>query len=175
MQRRRAEPGAQPLREEVDLEEQQRRVDQKKRAKRQAKCCKPSTALLWVIAFSTIVTMIIMVAVVASIYGTAGKVQQMITTAEVMVAQVNNSGITEVVFQLGTQWQAAGLTNSSLAAISKALGATEIVTGVIADIEPALVKQLANRTMITVLGLLGLAENIIATQHLNFEIPLGPG
>lgn len=132
------------------------------------------TAVTFLVIEQTILV-IVFVALIIAMVTPAGKVNQMIDTGYVMISQVNNSGVTDVVFQLATNWQQQNMTNSTLTMIENAFGATDIVFGLIQTIEPTIMKDLANRTAITVSGFLELVDNIIKNQHIDVTIPLGPG
>lgn len=132
------------------------------------------TAVTFLVIEQTILV-IVFVALIIAMVTPAGKVNQMIDTGYVMISQVNNSGVTDVVFQLATNWQQQNMTENTLSMIQSAFGATDIVFGLISAIEPTIIRDLANRTAITATGFLELVDNIIKDQHLDLTIPLGPG
>lgn len=162
-----------PIRD-ADDEERGRR-----RAKRKSKCCnnncETQSALLSVMVFALLGILVLFVVIVVSLYGPAGRMNQTLNTAEDMIFKVNNSGITNVIFDIATNWQSSNMTTGSLALISGAIRSSDIVFGLIASIEPELVRELANRTAITASGFLELVDGIIKNQHLDITIPLGLG
>ncbi len=116
---------------------------------------------------------LLMVVLVVAAFGPAGRVNQMLTTTENMVAQVNSSGITNVVFEMGQNWLTNNMTASTLHLMADVFASADVISGLIFSIEPELVKELANRTSITVTGLLNIIDGIIINKGLNVVLPLG--
>ena len=135
--------------------------------------CNSQVTLLSIIAACLITIVLLVIVVVVSVYGPYGKVTQMISTADTMLTTVNNSGIASIVFQMGQNWIAQNQTAQLLALMNGAADAGDVVFGIIEGIEPELVLALANQTSITVTNLLTLIDNIVTSQGLNIQIPLG--
>lgn len=145
---------------------------QEQPTKRGKRCCDGNALQVatlvpvWIIALGLVV-------VLASLFGPYGKVNQMMTTADIMLTQVNNSGITDVIYQFGTNWQATNQTQNLLSMLNGANVASNTLFAIVDAIEPELVGDLMNKTSITVSNLLELIDGIINQKGLNINIPLG--
>lgn len=122
------------------------------------------------LAVTGIFVMLLVIAV--SVYGPYGRVNQTLLTVETMVAQVNSSGVTNVVFDMAQNWITSNSTAATFHLLQDAFASFEIVSGIVLAIEPQVVLELANKTSITVTGLLQLIDGIIVNQGLDISIPL---
>lgn len=157
-----------PILEEYSDPEREHGVYRKQRHKQG--CCEnvnTQTALLFGMLFMMTILAVVMVVVVLSAYGPAGKVQNTIVTISDMVAKVNKSGLADVVVTIVNNWQVGNHTQQTFTLLNALYESGGQVTDIVLAIEPALVKELANRTSITVSGLLTLAETIINNQGID--------
>jgi hypothetical protein len=148
-----------------DSDSEHRRSRHKKRG-----CCQnvnTQTSILFLMAFMLTILAVLLIIVVVSVYGPAGKVQNTITTVSEMVAKVNNSGLADVVVAVVNNWQVGNHTQQTFTLLNALYESGGQVTDIVMAIEPTMVKELANRTSITVGGLLALAETIINNQGID--------
>lgn len=140
------------------------------RKRKSGGCCSnvdTQTTLLFGIFFMMAILAVIMVVVVVSVYGPAGKVQNTINTVTDMVYKVNNSGLTDIVVAVANNWQTGNHTQQTFTLLNALYDSGSQVTDIVMAIQPEMVSQLANRTSITVGGLLALAETIISNQGID--------
>jgi methylmalonyl-CoA mutase cobalamin-binding subunit len=141
-----------------------------KHRRRKDRCCEngnTQTTLLFGIFFMMAILAVVMVVVVVSVYGPAGKVQNTILTVSDMVARVNNSGLTDIVVAVATTWQKGNHTEQTFTLLDALYHSGTNVADIVLAIEPEIIQQLANRTTITITGLLALAETIINNQGID--------
>ncbi len=140
--------------------------------KRGQRCCEGQGVFIAILVPVWIIA-IMFLAIGFSVWGPYGKTNEMIDTAYVMLNQVNNSGITEVIYDVGTSWQTTNQTQNLLAMLDGANTASNTVFAIIDAIEPTLVADLMNKTSISVSNLLELIDSIVTQKGLNIQIPLG--
>lgn len=152
---------------DIDEEEPRRKQMRKGQPCCSAKAMHIATLVpVWIIA-------ILLGVVVGSVYSPYGKANQMIDNAYIMLNQVVQSGVADVVYDMGTTWQATNQTQNIISMMNGANAASVILFDVVAGIEPELIADLMNRTTITVSNLLELVDSIVTQKGLNFNIPLG--
>jgi hypothetical protein len=162
-----------PIRESSDDEREERRKRRKKKGACCGNDCSAATPMQACTMLSVTGIFLLMVVLVASVYGPYGRVNQMLATTETMIAQVNSSGITNVVFDMGQSWLASNMTASTLHLMADVFASADVISGLIFSIEPELVRELANRTSISVTAFLNMVDNIVVNKGLNIQIPLG--
>lgn len=158
--------------DDSDIESREKR---KRKRKRQQGCCGNATSQTWLlfgVFFGVMILAVLMIAIVVSVYGPVGQVQKTIATASTMVAKFNNSGVADIIVAFGSNWAANNMTVQTFELLDAIIDSGGRISQVILAIEPELVQQLANRTTITLNGLLSLAEGIITDRGLNIQIPL---
>lgn len=142
----------------------------KKKKKRARRSC-----VDWFQAGMLTIVATILVVLCVSAFGPAGKVNKTILQVSDMVDKVNRSGLADVVVAVVNNWQTGNHTQQTFALINALYQSGGQVTDIVMAIQPEIVKELANRTSITVSGLLTLAETIISNQGIDITIPLGNG
>lgn len=152
---------------------QNMRDEPSKPVKRRGRRCGDGNGLLIATLIPVWLIAIMFVVIGFSVWGPYGKTNQMIDTAYVMLNQVNSSGITDVVYQFGTNWQLTNQTQNIIGMMNGASVASNTLFAIVDAVEPELVSELMNKTSITVSNLLELIDSIVNQQGLNINIPLG--